>query len=503
MPIEISNKILSRPETIVLHTLVKGYMNSIDKDSNRSKRNAGTAASLLNEIISQEGTPLLQELLDKAYPEQPNKNLAEEDKSEGFRADFLENFLYRLRSPRCHKAALLEAFLIAKRYIQDGDVQRFAQFNLSREINTIPAYVKTDFEIDEGIYFYEGNAENQTLLSSIIVSKQKKQPYYCIVQKRVYNQKDNESGQDFQDRMENGRSDEHFEFTGYIDFSPKNNLEFILLQKDDHRKRLNELNITCGQENESLIIKYSKDLVERTFINNKSNKNLTKRVRSNILKKQERYTRSYNAAPQLLILYNFSDLRRESNRAILNQFDKKLLDSAEQGDAIGMILALADGADINAQDPETGWTALHWTAKTGNDFCLTVLYDGPQEDLQDIFKKLEREGHDTIDIETKLSKSKQKLNPLILSFDNRFASEQSVAYRMTFDEVYGSGNKFLIQQREIHNTVQYLESDALQAKGLYRFLNNEFSVSMADRLRELGINDTNNTQEYDDDPSPV
>lgn len=113
----------------------------------------------------------------------------------------------------------------------------------------------------------------------------------------------------------------------------------------------------------------------------------------------------------------------------LREVDEKLLEAALAGDSVGMVEAIVEGADVNAQDRETGSTALHNAAKSLSPVAVSVLtrpnrmmrehFEGVLDYMQESYEGFDRTGVDTV-----VRAAGQELNPLIVDRGYRFASAE-------------------------------------------------------------------------------
>ena len=476
MAFQNSKKILDRPTTLILHAVLVGFLND------KYGFTHGSAARLVKDIVK---------IQDKTLLHMIDTNDDSQDQ-----ADALENFLYRIRSPRLNKAAIYEAFLIAKGYLCQDDLDRFSKMSFKETEDTPYFTISTescDQSEDEALYFHEGSADRETLLCSLLLTKEKSSLHYKVyLQERVYQRQNEEKGTSYQDRIDQAECNIYREFFGYLFFSKYGNK--LKLQEIKDSELIDIFREGKVYKENIFTIKNKNDLIYRTFknLNLKAVKksemnqldskiNLTPRIRNNIIMKSKRFLHQHNITSFNTDKFIFEIIKR--NKTILSKQDKQLLQGAEDGDALEMILAIADGADINAQDPKTGWTALHWVARIANPFCLAVLSYQPDK-LTGMYEALKHEGHSNIEeIDFKLRQSQEKLDPLILCHKHLFASEKSILV----DWEDPSYNAYYEQQREMNLFISMsIEGNALRAKGLDPFLH---CFPMEYRLRSLGIQD--------------
>lgn len=466
--------ILPAPQAIVLHTLLYAYV------KNTHSIGHGCTAKLHRELTSKRS---LEEVLKKAqrHGDDPLSH------------DAVNSFLLKGRAPTVVKARVYEDFLILKGYLTEGFIDKFSPdiYPDTKEIDFSTDKNKDEPDLSdyEGSYFYESSADRETIASFIVISPSGDSRYKRIyIKDNIYLRETNEMGFEYQKRINSGKADKSREYYGLV----INYMKSLILISSDLRSNVFNDNIegNITKENSGLIIVYDKDNISRIIskismpFSQVNFHNLTKREINNIVKESSRYISNYNFKRRYIALVIDDTTDRERNRTIIKDIDKNFLLAAEEANPIDMIKFLMNGADINVQDPETGWTALHFTARKANAFCVSLFVDneGLADEIKTIFKEAESEGIGSYeDIDLKIRACKKTIDPLILSHDHRFASEMS---DYPIDPFEAAANPYYVHQRIMSKAIWYEEQEALIDRGLDQFL--KYS-SMEKRLHQLGI----------------
>ena len=389
------------------------------------------------------------------------------------RRDAVKDFMVNLSRPTSEKAALYESFLISHGFLKKGQMENFAAaFDSIKEYDEIMDLSEKDsddLKKIEGMYLYESSADSETLFSFIIIAMDNKHPFLtAYVAEKVYKPEYCSDADAYQRRIDNGECDIFREFNGKI---VKIN-EFYLLELMNYSsKRIAEMRkayikIDDSDITENLIVTYSKDNISRKFESvgewHKIIKKLTKRQLNNIHIERKRGVIIVPQNMHLLLLYNDHNSLRGKGKKILSEFDEQLLDSAESGNTGGMILALVNGANINAQDPDTGFTALHYVAKNADLVSLKVLIYDPDAltMFYDLMQDEELKG--IKDFDSKLRKAQIELDTLVLSHDHRFAIEQC-RFPHSFHQIHN--NPYLQIDEQVYDAIAIVQKEQLLFSG--------------------------------------
>jgi hypothetical protein len=111
----------------------------------------------------------------------------------------------------------------------------------------------------------------------------------------------------------------------------------------------------------------------------------------------------------------------------------KLLEGAKYNDIVAMVEALINGADINYQCRDTGWTAGHWVANNACEEAFAVLHY--QENELPLLRDAAFADIDEDDVEARWKESISGRNPLIRDNDGYMASARIATYRLTATDI--------------------------------------------------------------------
>lgn len=166
----------------------------------------------------------------------------------------------------------------------------------------------------------------------------------------------------------------------------------------------------------------------------------------------------------------------------LTDVDRALLQAAQNHKPIEMMVALANGANINAVDPSNGRTALHYAATDMVPYCLFVLiYE--QTHYPQLLESIREDTElNVIEVDLAVRQAQARLNPLILDHDHLFASE--LVDFPENDECVSTDPTVPIRANN-YFFIKHVEEDALTARGLSPELRNIMSYSLEERIEQL------------------
>ncbi len=415
------------------------------------------------------------------------KTFCEEDISNSekdiFAYEPFRRFIENLLSPDPERLDIFKKFLIQKEYLDDVFLEQSATVYVSCDASKLH---KDDVTTYEGIYCNEAYADTQTFISSIMIFREARMyKLYAQIQENVYNRGDNETGLEFQCRMDNGAYDNKRVLSGYI---CNDNDDVIRLKCTEEiycttsKKRMLFLNanpiLNAGKDakvihSDKISAADSDDLHCRVYINMSKKPdillgnitNLTNRQTNNMVNEDKRFVRSDHIKNTYYYLYR---PLRERDCPISQEYNDDLLNAAEGGYPVDMVKALIDGADINVQDEATGWTPLHYVARYSNPLLVAVMLN-QQEQLLPILKQLaESENKSVEETELLYTQAQEKIDPMTLSHDHRFASEMCIRSRTAYEHAQ---NKMFQIVEDVYDDISEIEEAALDKKGLDSSLN--------------------------------
>ncbi len=164
-----------------------------------------------------------------------------------------------------------------------------------------------------------------------------------------------------------------------------------------------------------------------------------------------------------------------------NEKDRKLLQAARDGNPREIALALVNGANINAQEPETGASSLHLIALHGRLSLYEALVFSPEshaEILQDLTSAgvtdLNNAGH-------ALQNAQAELDAAVIDNNALFPSE----YCLQGSVAELKQSPILQAHWQIYSRITFLEWDALETKGLNPGMNKGFDYQ--ERAMAFGL----------------
>lgn len=255
-------------------------------------------------------------------------------------------------------------FLVEKYHMHTNEVGQASQKHIpvfpiivSEKDHEKRKYIKA---LKAGEYVRENQTETQFQINGLTIAKPSKQfvaltRHICINFERA----SVEGGQHFTERVERGQSDSHLEHLGYV--LAKGNNHFLLAEY--HPK--NSLGIIVFY-----FMCIRDDFVE---IHRDDNKHIYSNTRNMSLSSNRRYFESKKYISKYLFDVAGRTIDSINFGVFMNDENERLIEAAKQQDIAEMYRALIDGADINYQSSEGGWTALHWVAHYASMEALAAL----------------------------------------------------------------------------------------------------------------------------------
>ncbi|MEZ5691656.1 MAG: hypothetical protein R3D71_08335 [Rickettsiales bacterium] len=394
-------------------------------------------------------------------------------------------FIQQVVTPNNIDLDIYQAFLEHACYLQQGQLDAYmTNINVDTSTKRNPILALEQIKALEGVYFHEGHADNQALISHVILHKEfRKHHLNILFQECVYYKGKSENVLDYKNRLDHGKHDDERTYLGALEC--KDDALFLVMRAENNDRI--SLLLALDEANKRFSIVRSQDLVERFFANivthpdhiQEETANLTKRQINNILMNNSRLF-NYDAIDDIASDITKAIIKRKLNQ-ISNDYDNALLNAAEDGHPLDMIKALVNGADINAQDHNTGMTSLHYIARHANHLCMEVMTAEKHDVLVPLFQELaDAENISVEEIELRYSKAQAKLDPAILNHDYQFASDLCQLARNYKDFC----NPIVQLSHDAHAAMFFMAMDALERKGLEPSL---VSAPIEARIKEMGL----------------
>lgn len=303
--------------------------------------------------------------------------------------------------------------------------KRYETFPFSNRPPGLHASPRSSRNIDpliRGGFLEFASTNNFTVSYFLHIWEVSQQPFvraYAIDREYEHDDLRREADRAFQARIDKGQCDQRNEFGGYLN-DAFGDVGIRLRRYERTRIWASGIKgtlIVNGRDGGIDALEFRANVLTREYQHlftddSKNHKILTSREISNSVGSRRRF---------------FDEITFEKritwNVTTLSAADRDLLAAAKISNPIDMIKALMDGANPNAQDAESGMTALHYAGQTLNPFAVCVIVH--DEDYQ---KKLLEAVSAEPDLdeqkaERALRMAQASSDPLILDKQNRFPSE--------------------------------------------------------------------------------
>ncbi|KPM22443.1 hypothetical protein AAJ72_11110 [Citromicrobium sp. RCC1885] len=273
---------------------------------------------------------------------------------------------------------MIRNFVVRRGHLQRCEVEEFEQaacmrrYQIAASIKYQSAAAKRIIKSLEGEYWAQAGDDDQHFVWHLIIfSEGRNGPIHAEVRELAFKRIDDESLMEFREGVEAAEDDGARVVFGQIvvqkdgkcEFLPTDfalNLEgWVFPQAEDE----NETEIAIRRKGKVI----TPHRVARA-------ENLTKTIKNSILLRKSGFAfSSFQSSHPVIAIKGERPIRRMGE--MNNEANARLLSAAKSGDAQGIIESLLEGADINAVEPETGMTALHWAAHQDSEIsCAALLY---------------------------------------------------------------------------------------------------------------------------------
>jgi hypothetical protein len=255
-------------------------------------------------------------------------------------------------------------------------------------------YVETILKALEGEYLTQEQGNGQCVIEHLLIFNIA-EPQATALEKREtkYKKASFEKDDEFAQRVDRVNYDVIIDFVGQALATTENSIIIVQMPKHIHENKF-ELETMVAEFSGGNLICH-KLSAQKIYEKVSNLEKLTSRLKGHLILSRKNIIPFFSktlSLPISSILTNIFETDNE-NSAIMSvkpeniqELNVALLESAKTDDLEGMIKALVHGADINAQDPQTGFTASHWAANNGSHEAYAVLAHDP-----DVTPELEAE----------------------------------------------------------------------------------------------------------------
>ncbi|OSQ47041.1 hypothetical protein [Thalassospira alkalitolerans] len=332
--------------------------------------NRTSVRDLLTDIVYSDATSYDEDCLDNDSIEEGD----EYDKFSTLKNDTLQNFLCR-KTRRPRNEFLHEIFLYLKenKWINDGEIDMLANNDVSKFPFSVCA--KSDRNqapliIPGGDFFFDKKSDNFHEVQSLLTARVIRQNH-MVSRRRViiFERKESEIADAFYLRCRQGSGETDLTYNGLI-FSLSLSTALILETADGDTFPTSQVQNKGDGDAIYLRDPHNGEIKAYNSFEKLSNK-LQKHMYLRIIKSNGNFL--------------FSNIDKKINKQnyfkdyIMLENDNNLLKYAQDDDVNGIIRALLNGADINAFDSNSGYTAMHWVAHNCSDEAFAVLTMRPEE----------------------------------------------------------------------------------------------------------------------------
>lgn len=330
-----------------------------------------------------------------------------------------------------------------------------------------------------GLFYDEQIDFPDASIATLILSRSDcvKERYDAFGTERIYRASSSEVEGEFEARLDLGGYDSLLEVRGSV-VRVATYWYFRPLERYDE-ETLGVFRCSVSMEGTSLVLRGLRPYYKRTLrriapsdhADLKQSENLTARQKNNIIMYSDRLF--FGLKPP-------SKERGMNNE--LSELDLELLDATRKKDPVRMMLALTDGANVNAIEPETGSTPLHIAAEAGEPTCLYVLIYKPQLH-QDLLDTIEDAGNQNrVEVDLAVRTAQANVDFTALDHEGQFAVNRAPLppEGFEFDDPVG------ILQLENAIAIANPTSDALEGMGVNGDLFQDDLFTPEERRRVMG-----------------
>ena len=426
-------------------------------------------------------------IVDDYYPDDPHSG------GEPISYATLLRVLGGQQAPRGRTRDVLIAFLEGKNLASRAMLDDMSIFPYPQTLGARMSWSHCDESDDNIEGGYIAYAPNDDGISAYFMQlwQQNESPRHLVyVLERDYERRPVEETRTeiFERRIDNGHYDRLTKLGGYRKRSGATH--HIMLRKSNGKRFTGmtraTLSVDTSDPPSEILASFdtSNTKVEFKLAHSKSTKiisSLTTRDLNNMMKEIYRFTKKAKFEKDYFILMDE-----------LSEADRSLHAAARDSLPLEMIRALLAGANVNAQDPETGKTALHFVGQATEFVGFGVLRHDERIHAMLIHMVKEEGSMDPIEADRAILEAQAKLDPLIVDNNYLFASECCGAPENPFEPI---DDPVLKLRLELSDYISNIEYWALVERGLNHALNDRDLCGIEDRIRELGLPPISETPE--------